>query len=187
MPTESGKVSEQEKAELSKQRGQAAASIKDPEERRKFIAAQGDTEAKKKDLPVLDYQQLSREASTQQAIGSYKKGTDNVPKTGNYELHEGEAVLTKKENEARKKKKHLHAITTTKAKDGSFVHEHHYKDSPDDEKTGKPVFGGTSATMEDLHAHMDDHLGAQQGEPDGDEQAQAGEPDGDEQQPQAGQ
>lgn len=178
MPDEKGNVTEQEKADLSKQRGAAAAKIQDPEERRKFIAAQGDTEAKKKTLPVLDYQQLSREAGEKQALASYKKGTDYVPKTGNYKLHEGEAVLTKEQNSdrgegKRKKKKHLHKVITTRAGDGSFGHEHIYKDSPDDEQEGKPVFAGTSQSMDDLHQHMDDHLGPQ-------EQAQGGEPDGDE-------
>lgn len=61
-------------------------------------------------------------------------------------------------------KKRLHAITTHKADDGSFVHEHHYRDQDGaDSKT----FGGVSADMADLHQHMDDHLG-----PDA-EQAQA--------------
>lgn len=183
MPDDKGNVTEQEKADLSKQRGVAAATIKDPEERRKFIAAQGDTEAQKKGLPVLDYQNLAKEAGNKIALASYKKGTDKVPKTGTYKLHEGEAVLTKQENEARKKgkKKHLHKIITTRAKDGSFGHEHIYKDDPDSEQEGKPVFAGTSATMDDLHQHMDDNLNPQEeaaegeggGQPSGDEPEQA--------------
>ena len=37
-------------------------------------------------------------------LGSYKKGTKRVPKTGTYKLHKGEAVLTKKQNATAKKK-----------------------------------------------------------------------------------
>jgi hypothetical protein len=61
--------------------------------------------------------------------------------------------------EGKKKKKHLHQIITTKAKDGSFGHEHVYKDHPDDIHSHPPVFAGTSQNMEDLHSHMDDHFG----------------------------
>lgn len=102
---------------------------------------------------------------------------------------EKEKPAGKKEHEEKKgsehkKKKHLHQIVTTKAKDGTFGHEHIYKDHPDDAHSNPPVFAGTSSSMEDLHQHMDDHFG------EGAEQAQAqpaqGEPDGDEA-PQPGQ
>lgn len=66
-----------------------------------------------------------------------------------------------------KKKKHLHQVITTKAKDGTFGHEHVYKDHADDAHSNPPVFAGTSHDMEDLHSHMDDHFGA------GAEQAEA--------------
>jgi hypothetical protein len=59
----------------------------------------------------------------------------------------------------KKPKMKLHAITTTKADDGSFVHEHHYQG-----KNGEhhpPRFGGTSSDMKDLHDHMEDHFGDQ--------------------------
>lgn len=72
-----------------------------------------------------------------------------------------------------KKKKHLHQIITTRAHDGSFGHEHVYKDKPEDEHSHPPVFAGTSRGMDDLHAHMDDHFGGG-GEPEG-----GGEPGGD--------
>jgi hypothetical protein len=62
-------------------------------------------------------------------------------------------------SEGKKAKKHLHKIITTRAKDGSFGHEHVYKDHPDDEREHPPVFAGTSQGMDDLHAHMDDHFG----------------------------
>lgn len=63
------------------------------------------------------------------------------------------------EGKSKKAKKHLHQIITTKARDGSFGHEHVYKDHPDDEHSHPPVFAGTSQGMDDLHAHMDDHFG----------------------------
>lgn len=70
-------------------------------------------------------------------LGSFKKGTDYVPKTGNYKLHEGEAVVSKEKNMAsnpykmvtdgdKKPKKVLKEIRTRKAKDGSYIHEHHH-------------------------------------------------------------
>jgi hypothetical protein len=106
MPTE------QEKADLSKRRGQVAASITDPEARRKFIAEQGDKEAKDK-LSDSVYAKLSKDADDTEATGgknkdtgasapiaSYKNGTDYVPKTGNYKLHEGEKVTPADENPA---------------------------------------------------------------------------------------
>lgn len=106
MPTE------QEKADLAKKRGQAAASITDPEARRKFIAEQGDSEGKGK-LSDSVYGKLSKDADDTVATGglnkdagaksplaSYKNGTDFVPKTGTYKLHKGEKVVPADENEA---------------------------------------------------------------------------------------
>lgn len=69
-----------------------------------------------------------------------------------------------KSKEKGKKKKHLHKIITTRANDGSFGHEHVYKDHPDDAHENPPVFAGTSQGMEDLHQHMDDHFGGGAGE-----------------------
>lgn len=78
-------------------------------------------------------------------------------------------MVAKKESEAKKpeaeskksgkKKKHLHQIITTRAHDGSFGHEHIYKDKKEDMHSHPPVFAGTSSNMEDLHQHMDDHFG----------------------------
>lgn len=79
----------------------------------------------------------------------------------------------------KKKKLHLHQIVTTQAHDGTFGHEHIYKDKKEDQHAHPPVFAGTSQNMEDLHQHMDDHFGPQanagEGEPDGDEQPEGGE------------
>ena len=58
--------------------------------------------------------------------------------------------------EAKHHRKHLKAITTHKAHDGGFVHEHHYEDAAGNHST---EYGGVSQDMADLHQHMDDHLG----------------------------
>lgn len=69
---------------------------------------------------------------------------------------------------AKHKKKKPHKIITTRAEDGSFGHEHVDED-------GRQKFAGTSQTMEDLHQHMDDHLGGDEEQPEGEEPAaQAG-------------
>jgi len=54
------------------------------------------------------------------------------------------------------KKKHLHAITTHKAEDGTAVHEHHYRDEEGKESSS---FGGVSTNLDDLQQHMADHMG----------------------------
>ncbi len=71
--------------------------------------------------------------------------------------HKKDSSESKAETKAAKKK--LHAILTTRADDGGFVHEHHYRD--DKGTPEAPRYGGVSTSMADLHAHMDDHLGAQ--------------------------
>lgn len=70
----------------------------------------------------------------------------------------------------KKPRKHLHQIVTTRAHDGTFSHEHIYKANRHDHHSEPPVFAGTSANMEDLHQHMDDHFG--DGAPQGEEQAE---------------
>lgn len=98
----------QEQADLSKKRGQAAAQISDPDQRRKFVAAQGEAEKKGKgNASPEDYDRLSREADDTIATGglnksvgvpSYKHGTPYVPKTGLALLHKGEKVTPAKDN-----------------------------------------------------------------------------------------
>lgn len=108
MPTE------QEKAALSKKRGQAAALISDPEMKKKFIAAQGEAEAKGKGTAKPEeYEQMNKSAEDTMAtggmntwvkpLGSFKKGTKSVPKTGAYVLHEGEKVTPEEKNPDSKK------------------------------------------------------------------------------------
>lgn len=113
-------ASEQDKAALSKKRGQAAVYVSDPAERQRFIAAQGNAEAKG-NMSSEDYQHLDREAedtiATQgqnKAMGGaqyekgtpgvsigrgsfmpmYKAGSKKVPKTGAAKLHKGEVRVS---------------------------------------------------------------------------------------------
>ena len=103
------------------------------------------------------------------------------------EKHEGKKREGGGKHEGKKPKKHLHAIVTTFAHDGTAMHEHHYKAHKEDHHTEPPVFAGTSQNMEDLHQHMEDHAGPVMnqgegeeggGEPDGDEGQQGGAPQG---------
>lgn len=71
------------------------------------------------------------------------------------EQHESE----RGEGKGAKKKLHLHAITTRKLKDGTYVHEHHYKDHPDAEYTHPPRMMGTSRDLDDVHQHIEDNWG----------------------------
>jgi hypothetical protein len=64
-----------------------------------------------------------------------------------------------KHSASKPKKKHLHQIITTRAHDGSFGHEHVYKDHPHSPMSHPPVFAGTSQDMGDLQQHMEDHFG----------------------------
>jgi len=107
-------ISEDQRAALSKKRGAAAAGISDPDAKKKFISAQGDAESKNKgSLSDEDHARLDKEADDTLATGglnkdtgakaplaSYKNGTDYVPKTGTYKLHEGEKVTPADENPA---------------------------------------------------------------------------------------
>jgi hypothetical protein len=61
------------------------------------------------------------------------------------------------------KKKHLHQVITTQAHDGTWSHEHVYKDHKHSPHSHPPVFAGTSQSMEDMHQHNDDHWGPQAG------------------------
>lgn len=113
MPTE------QERADLSKKRGQAAAQIQDPEEKKRFIAAQGDAEKKGK-TDSDTYSQLDKEADNtlatggaNKSVGVYDKGGKVGPtwatavskvnvNDGKHEaaiLKHGERVLTEKQND----------------------------------------------------------------------------------------
>lgn len=146
-------MTEQEKAALSRKRGAAAATIKDPEQRRKFIAAQGESEYS----GTANYPRLERQADdaigtggasedmksnnllnagAAGSVATYKNGTDYVPKTGLAMLHKGEKVIPAKENKmdakaamagitgGKKPPKKIKEIRTRKTDDGKYVHTH---------------------------------------------------------------
>ena len=101
-------------------------------------------------------------------LGSFKDGTDYVPKTGPYQLHEGEKVTSAKDNmdskvfdmvpgksaSEKKPAKHIKEIRTTRAHDGKLIHthvHHHPAHHPDETHV--------SNDMADLHNHFEDHAG----------------------------
>lgn len=96
---------------------------------------------------------------------SYKHGTDYVPKTAPAMLHKGEAVTPAKDNpmnpyskitEGDKKtpKKSLKSIHTRKAKDNTYIHEHHHH-AP--HAGMEHMEEHTSPDMAAMKAHMDEH------------------------------
>lgn len=61
--------------------------------------------------------------------------------------------------EHKKKKRKPRRITTTRHDDGTYSHEHMHDD-------GKhSMFAGTSANLDDVKQHMDDHFGGEPAEP----------------------
>lgn len=94
---------EQVRAALSKQRGEAAAKIADPEARRKYVNAQGNNEAASgADDPIAN-------EFGAKVLASYKKGGP-VKKTGIYKLHGGERVLNAKQTKAYDKVKKIKKV-----------------------------------------------------------------------------
>jgi len=98
-------------------------------------------------------------------LASFKHGTDYVPKTGVYKLHEGEAVKTAEENKMdpmalvpgrseEKPKKVVHEIRTRKAKTGGFIHEHHHT-HPEHHKMEEHA----SPNMKSAMTHLNDYMG----------------------------
>src|ERR1019366_9032896 len=90
-------------------------------------------------------------------LGSFKHGTDYVPKTGNYKLHEGEAVTPAKDNpmsdmfakvpgrtESKSGKKEIKHIITKKIHDGKFHHTHVHHNSAHEDETH---FSNSAAEM----------------------------------------
>ena len=113
-------------------------------------------------------------------LGSFKTGTDYVPKTGPYQLHEGEKVTPAKDNMAdimdmvpgRKaktpKKEHV-ATHITHHKDGSHtaVHKHSHPEHHPDETHAL-------SNMDALHDHLEQHVGQPNS---GEAEAEAGNPE----------
>jgi Family of unknown function (DUF6496) len=87
MPT-----SEQEKADVSKARGVTAAHIQDPAEKKRFIAEQGNQEAKGRDVTPQLSQDNFNKRNQLAVLGSMKKG-GTIKKTGLYKMHAGEHVI----------------------------------------------------------------------------------------------
>lgn len=102
-------------------------------------------------------------------LGSFHTGTPYVPKTGNYTLKEGEAVIPEDKNPykmvmegAKKPAKVLHEIRTRKSKNGGFIHEHHYT-----EPSHHKMEEHTSSSLEEMGKHMAQHgesMGEEMGE-----------------------
>lgn len=99
------------------------------------------------------------------ALDSFKKGTPYVPKTGLYQLHEGEAVISKDKNPMNsadamagitgkaKPPKKLKSITHTKTDDGKTVHTHrHHHPEHHPEETH------VSNDDKEMAAHMAEHM-----------------------------
>jgi hypothetical protein len=98
-------------------------------------------------------------------LGSFKKGTDYVPKTGVYKLHEGEKVVPAKENKmdakaamqditGKKSKpaKKIKEIRTRKTDDGKFVHTHLHH-NPEHHQDEMHV----SNDLKEAQQHISDH------------------------------
>jgi hypothetical protein len=99
-------------------------------------------------------------------LGSYKKGTPYVPKTGVYKLHEGEAVVPKEKNTMNaadamagitgkaKPPKEIKEMVHTKTHNNKHIvtHRHHHPEHHPDETHAFD-------NMSDVHSHMEDHAG----------------------------
>lgn len=104
-------------------------------------------------------------------LGSYKKGTSYVPKTGTYKLHEGERVVTKGDNMKMgmhgamgslaghggmpKPKKVIKEIRTRKSDNGKYIHEHHHS-HPEHHKMEEHVSDSKDAMMQHMASNMGD-------------------------------
>lgn len=102
-------------------------------------------------------------------LGSFKHGTNHVPATGTYKLHEGEAVIPKEKNAMMNKdkmiadmsdegksapKKEIKEMVHRKTKNGKhiIVHKHHSPAHHPDEEHALE-------NMAEVHQHMEDHAG----------------------------
>lgn len=101
-------------------------------------------------------------------LGSFKHGTDYVPKTGIYKLHEGEGVTPKEENTMNavdamaglaskaKPPKKIHKITTHKTDDGKMIHthQHHHPSHHPDETHVSNNIGEANDHMTAMEPNM---------------------------------
>jgi hypothetical protein len=89
-------ASEEERAALAQRRGRDAAKIADAKKRAEFIAEQGKSEAKGKDVDLEELKHKTDVFETGLALrGSLKRG-GRVKRTGLYRLHKGERVVSAK-------------------------------------------------------------------------------------------
>ena len=116
MPGAPQSIGESERAAVAARRGKVAAGIKDPAERKRFIARQGADEAKERmGKSSVGLEKVSAEGEleagrqlaggesgdTTRTLRSYKAG-GKVKHTGPALLHKGEKVLTKAEADGEK-------------------------------------------------------------------------------------
>jgi hypothetical protein len=96
MPTE------QERADMSRTRGEVAAGISDREKRRKFVERQGEEERTGKENLTSLGEEAYRQRNINTVQGSMRKG-GKVRKTGLYRLHSGERVVPKRTKRSRRR------------------------------------------------------------------------------------
>jgi hypothetical protein len=133
-------------------------------------------ELEKQGVNVNEWDQASRGKK----LPMKKDGTDAIttPKAKS-EGKPKEAHKAEHKGGAHPKGAELHSITTRKLHDGTFAHEHHYKD-----KNGLPhhmTHEYSSADINDVKEHMQEHMGGGAGEAagapgEGEEEATQGQP-----------
>jgi hypothetical protein len=105
-------------------------------------------------------------------LPKYKNGTDYVPATGPAILHEGEAVLNKRDadkhraekwsgsvkgelggEDTKPPKKKIREIRTRKGKNGGYIHEHHHE-HPEHHPMEEHISADQLGMMQHLMQHM---------------------------------
>jgi hypothetical protein len=122
-------ATEQEKADLSRTRGTIAAGISDAGEKRRFIAAQGESEAKGQDKTSELSQDAFNKRNQLTVLGSMKRG-GTAKKTGPYLLHAGEKVSPSQLRGGAKK------LSPTSMKGSAMMGRNHNLDAKCEFKSG---------------------------------------------------
>jgi len=147
---------EEEKAALTQTRGRQAAKIKDPEEKKAYIAGSADVD-KDFDATAQSTAIQENKQKSQEVLGSMKKGGP-IEKTGIYKLHKGEHVIPKESSMASSKGKiPKHGIKHTHTEhhtDGTHTVTHSHHDGT-----------STSHALPDVAALNDHMTGALSPEP----------------------
>ena len=143
------KTSEERRAEISTVRGQRIAKMGkrlDPSARADLVAAQGDLERKRgseASMPAVE--KLNENEDRQEAAGLSFKHGGTAPKTGTYQLHKGERIITMNKSRAAvhlggskskssSKKRHVHEMHIRHAANGGHIITHHFK--PEEDENG---------------------------------------------------